>query len=219
MYISSKLKVVYIHIPKTAGQTVTKYLENISPNEVNRGLLKHSPHLSANQIINLELRQKYQGEEYKNWFWFTTFRSPRERYESLIRYNMQSKGIPLNQKTEAGILAFLADRIVVQDRSSNEKGGALRPQHYYFDTDQIDVKLVAIDGPDWFKKIERKFGVDWDESPVNVTPQSINVDFDKNIYNFFRTTWKFDWTIDDSIWSAIRHNKKDFNVRNIWHHN
>ena len=219
MYISSKLKVVYIHVPKTAGHTVTKYLENISPNEINQGCLKNTPHLSANQIINLELRQKYPDGEYKDWFWFTTFRSPRERYESIIRYNMQSKDIPPNEKNEPGVLTFLADRIVTQDRPSNEKGGALRSQHYYFDTDQVDVRLVAIDGPNWFKKIERKFGVDWDEVPINVTPQSIEVDLDKNIYNFFRAFSKFDWGVDDRIWAVIKHNGEDFNVRHIWHYN
>jgi hypothetical protein len=217
MYISSKLKVVYIHIPKTAGQTVTKYLEGIAPNEVYQGSLKHTPHLSANQIINLELRQKYPGGEYKDWFWFTTFRSPRERYESIIHYNMQSKDIPSNQKNEPGILSFLANRVVTQDRVKNEKGGPLRPQHYYFDTDQVDVKLVAIDGPNWFEKIENKFGMPWNRERVNVSAAS-QVDLDENIYNFFRAFWKFDWAIDDRIWSEIKHNGRDFNVRCIWHH-
>lgn len=218
MYISSKLKVVYIHVPKTAGHTVTKYLEGIEPNEINQGCLKNTLHLSANQIINLELRQRYPAEEYKDWFWFTTFRSPRERYESLIRYNMHSRGIPPDQKTEAGILAYLADRIVTQDRPRNEKGGALRPQHFYFDTDQVDVKLVAIDGPNWFEKIENKFGMPWNRELVNVTAPS-QVDLDENIYKFFRAVWKFDWAIDDRIWSTIGNNGRDFNVRRIWHHN
>tara|TARA_B100000401_G_scaffold199391_1_gene134440 strand:+ start:3748 stop:4335 length:588 start_codon:yes stop_codon:yes gene_type:complete len=95
--ISHKLKFIFIHIPKTSGNSLSLYLKDLIDNEV---VIKNSP-VGKNQGIkilcehqkcdikhaSIDYYKKLYGEKINDYFKFTIVRNPYDRILSFYFWN------------------------------------------------------------------------------------------------------------------------------------
>ena len=95
MLISKKRKFVFIHIPKTAGTSISVLLKNRYKRDVVENM---KTHVHARHIIQ---HLEEQGENWQHYFFFSFVRNPFERLHSLYhfiqaRWPEKVKGLDLN---------------------------------------------------------------------------------------------------------------------------
>jgi hypothetical protein len=88
--INHKYKFVFIHIPKTGGRSIEKYLldKNIHSDDLVDKFSDNTiinPHLTINDYINI------YGDEILSYFWFCIVRNPFDRIVSEYFYSFTKK--------------------------------------------------------------------------------------------------------------------------------
>lgn len=105
--ISHKLKFIFIHIPKTSGNSLSLFLKNVIDNDV---VVKNSI-MGKNQGINIicektkkDIKHKYikyykkmYGSKIDNYFKFTIVRNP---YNRILSYYFFTKGVNVFNRNE-----------------------------------------------------------------------------------------------------------------------
>lgn len=101
MYCSRKLRTVYIHCKKTAGTSITQYLQAQSRNI---GTVRRR-HITAWKMVDW-IRRFEQHADFPTWFWWATIRHPMARWHSQVRHTRElestkhSMGLPdLSERT------------------------------------------------------------------------------------------------------------------------
>ncbi|MDO6760238.1 sulfotransferase family 2 domain-containing protein [Tamlana sp. 2_MG-2023] len=141
--ISHKHKCIFIHIPKTAGSSINKYLTEgksfdwrIPNYEYLYGWCPerqiHMQHATAKQMLELELVTQQQWDEY---YKFTFVRNPWDRAYSDYLWVMKDTG------TKGSFEDFLLKKggfsVVLSDKTKKEfRGDHLLKQTEFFDTNK-----------------------------------------------------------------------------------
>jgi len=100
MYFSKKYKFVFMHINKTGGRSLTKFLLETIPDFKLTGLGHKAVHKSYHWLINSNLIPKdYQI--------VTIIRNPWERYESLYRYRKMKYSMGMEENGTRNVDAAL----------------------------------------------------------------------------------------------------------------
>lgn len=98
---SKKLKLIYIHIPKTAGSSITKYLiKNDPESEISyqktlpNSFFKNAQWLETNTHIPLQYYNMFLSEyEVSNFLKFSSVRHPLDKLKSMYFYSKKHKWI------------------------------------------------------------------------------------------------------------------------------
>ena len=117
--IDLKNKILFIHIPKTAGRSIQHYFHKIrgleEKNRAALGLFRNVGHTDlerGNSHCNLKMYEDYYfgGEIPTDFRIFTVIRNPYERFWSEVAYRRlpPPNRFPISFRMSAGTLAFLA---------------------------------------------------------------------------------------------------------------
>ena len=149
--IDLKNKIIFIHIPKTAGQSIEQYfveINNITWNDRASLFLYKNPldsNLSrSNAHLSLSMYEKYffGGEIPEDYKIFTVVRNPYNRFLSELRYRkigLKSLNIPLTPKA----LIFLYKHKLKFLKDFNEH---LLPQSYFLKGNSEDrIKVIRFE--------------------------------------------------------------------------
>jgi hypothetical protein len=124
LLISNRHKFIFVHVPKTAGQSMTRALEPFSDNRPRKGLrrlLSHLPVPESPDAIAFPMhvsarwaRLKLPGKVFKSYRKFAVVRNPYDRAVSLYHYLSQKTDHHSYEKVSRlsfkGFLLYLAER-------------------------------------------------------------------------------------------------------------
>lgn len=166
MPISYKHKAVFVHIPKTGGQSVSSMLS----------IAKHSvPNLYAQYLTHLSIDLIEKRADITGKYIFTFVRDPYTKILSEYDWRMRNRhSIIYNEPTDQ-LMSFpeYMDRLyyrwpMLDDVNHHEKAHIL-PQHVFID-ERVDVYRFENFAADW-KKVTEILGVPYKMKHVNRGPQ------------------------------------------------
>jgi hypothetical protein len=135
MLLSERHSFVFIHVPKTAGTSVTAALKAVDPTAVTRlAGLRSTKHVTAVQI-----REAYP--EFSRLFSFAILRDPYERFCSLYRY---IKTLPTYAEHMRPITTLEAFAELFQQPSWVDQLHSSRPQRDYVTDDTGQVIVTSL---------------------------------------------------------------------------
>lgn len=192
MPINTEKRILYIHIPKTAGTYVEKmfnmYGNNFLHSSVDCQLLgrtlQHYPYELIRSIISTRnIMQTSSAINLKDYYVFTTIRNPYDRffsaYHQFPNKCNQKFAEMINQRSIFQFAEFLVQRVRKEGFNFFKFGAyhQFQPMHCYLDSpkNQVPIDMIKIDDGDFpsrMKQLTKRFQLPFSSCKQNANPQN-----------------------------------------------